>query len=223
MDSEIVRSGYERKYRVPESAADPLLGIVSQLLPPDPHGATYRVSSLYLDSPDWISYHRVVPGKWRLRRYGTGDTVFAEFKAKPAPGSVHKRRSALSERECLKLPESKKPGWFVRDLETHHLKPVLLVSYERHAFVGNLDGEAVRLTLDRNLHARECREIVVPGPVDGGACLVADRILEVKFENELPAPIAAVLQSLDLVPESFSKYRCGIETLFPNVLPGGDT
>ncbi len=222
MEAEIVRAGYERKYLVPESSSDRLLGLVSELLPPDPHGAIYRVASLYLDSPDWVSYHRTVPGKWRLRRYGTGDTVFAEYKAKPAPGSVHKRRSALNTNECLALTHARKPGWFVKAMEQNSLHPVLMVSYERHAFVGMLDGEEVRLTLDRQLRADICREFVVPCPVDGGVSLTNHRILEVKFGTSLPAAIATVLDSLDLAPESFSKYRCGIDTLYAPASQGAD-
>lgn len=223
MEAEIVRAGYERKYLVPERAADPLLAMVSELLPPDPHGAVYRVASLYFDSPDWVSYHRTVPGKWRLRRYGAGDTVFAEYKDKPAPGSVHKRRSALTTDECLALGTSGKPGWFVKAIEKNSLNPVLMVSYERHAFVGMLDGEEVRLTLDRQLRANRCREIVVPCSVDGGSSLTDSRVLEVKFENRLPGPIEDALSSLALVPESFSKYRCGIDTLYAPVRQGDDT
>jgi len=222
MEAEIVRAGYERKYLVPELSADTLLGMVSELLPPDPHGATYRVASLYFDSPDWVSYHRVVPGKWRLRRYGTGDTVFAEYKAKPAPGSVHKRSSALTTDESLNLETSGKPGWFVKAIEKNQLKPVLMVSYERHAFVGTLDGEEVRLTLDRHLCADRCTEIAVPSSADNGLQLTDARILEVKFGTSLPIAIAHILESLDLAPESFSKYRCGIDTIYAPEPLGGN-
>ena len=57
-----------------------------------------------MSAPDLASYHREVLGKWRIRRYGNSETVFAEFKAKPEPGQVHKRRSNGTHlSECWKV------------------------------------------------------------------------------------------------------------------------
>ena len=133
-DGEVVRAGFERKYLVPERAVNPLLRAVGALLAPDPYGGRYLVASLYLDTPDLASYRREVQGKWRLRRYGAGETIFAEFKAKPEPGKVHKRRTELSLAECLALPEGK-PGWFQKAIHKQSLAPTRLVSYTRDAFV----------------------------------------------------------------------------------------
>ena len=214
MEGEIVRSGFERKYLVPKQEAEVLLGAVAKLLPPDPHGATYPVASLYLDTSDLASYRREVQGKWRLRRYGEGEVVFAEFKAKPVPGSVHKRRSATSLEECLAMPFGEKAGWFTRAIHKNDLRPTLLVSYQRHAFVGVLDGQEVRLTLDRELRASACPEYRIPGPVQEGETLTEGYVLEIKFETTLPPKLEEELASRSLLPASFSKYRTGIERVF---------
>lgn len=211
MEGEIVRAGFERKYLVPESEADALLSAVSALLPPDPYGATYPVASLYLDTPDLASYRREVLGKWRLRRYGNGDAVFAEFKAKPEPGTVHKRRTPATLEECHALPFGAKPGWFVRAIHKNTLQPTRMVSYERHAFVGVLEGEEVRLTLDQKVRASVCTTYQVPCSVVGGTPLTEGRILEIKYENFLPETLEKAVTALGLLPESFSKYRAAID------------
>jgi VTC domain len=209
-DGEIVRAGFEHKYLVSEGAAETLLSAVRTLLPPDPYGGRYTVASLYLDTPDLASYRREVQGKWRLRRYSTTETVFAEFKAKPEPGKVHKRRTPLTPDACLALPAGK-PSWFQRAIHKQSLAPTRMVSYTRDAFVGQLDGEEVRLTLDHAIQASPCQDFVLPGTVQEGVPLTEERILEIKFEHALPSALAQLTAELGLLPESFSKYRTAIE------------
>ncbi|WP_309717337.1 polyphosphate polymerase domain-containing protein [Armatimonas sp.] len=215
IEGEIVRAGFERKYLVPESLAESLLSAVQAILPPDPYGGRYSVASLYLDTPDLASYRREVQGKWRLRRYSTTETVFAEFKAKPEPGKVHKRRSALSSDQ---LPASL-PGWFQKAIHKQSLSPTRLVTYTRDAFVGELGGEEVRLTLDHAVQASSHQSLHFP-PFDGGQGvgfpLTEGRILEIKYEFALPAELAKLTSELGLLPESFSKYRTAIEKIPPS-------
>ncbi len=209
-EGEIVRAGFERKYLVPESAAAALLSAVGALLPPDPYGGRYAVASLYLDTPDLASYRREIQGKWRLRRYSTTETVFAEFKAKPEPGKVHKRRSALA---LEQLPESL-PAWFKKAIHKQSLSPTRLVTYTRDAFVGELEGMEVRLTLDHDVKATLYQNLIFP-PSDGGqgagTPLTEGRILEIKYEHALPEELEKLTRELGLLPESFSKYRTAIE------------
>jgi VTC domain len=216
-DGEIVRAGFERKYLVPESAAEMLLHAVQSLLAPDPYGGRYTVASLYLDTPDLASYRREVQGKWRLRRYSTTETVFAEFKAKPEPGKVHKRRSALSAEQ---LPEAL-PGWFQKAIHKQSLAPTRLVTYTRDAFVGTLEGAEVRLTLDHAIQASPQQSLHFP-PFDAapeaGIPLTVGRILEIKYEHALPVALAQLTAELGLLPESFSKYRTAMEKIPPSCL-----
>lgn len=205
--AEVVRAGFERKYLVPESIAEPLLRSVRELLAPDPYGGRYSVTSLYLDTPDLASYRREVLGKWRLRRYSTTATVFAEFKAKPEPGKVHKRRSALV---ADPLPHNL-PSWFQRAIHKQNLTPTRLVTYTRDAFVGELEGEAVRLTLDHDIGATVSTGFIVPGTAATGIALTEGRILEIKYESALPKALETLVAALGLLPESFSKYRAAIE------------
>ena len=210
-EGEVIRAGFECKYHVVESEAGALLDAVARLLAPDPFGATYDVASLYLDTPDLACYRREVPGKWRLRRYGTDETVYAEFKAKPEPGHVHKRRSSLTLAEAALLPHGERPRWFVRAIGEHRLRPTRVIWYRRDAFVGELEGEAVRLTLDREVMAIANDRYDVPVPAAHGVALTDGRILELKFAQVMPRALEAIVASLGLLPESFSKYRAAIE------------
>lgn len=206
-DGEVVRAGFERKYLVSENLAESLLHAVQALLPPDPYGGRYSVASLYLDTPDLASYRREVQGKWRLRRYSTTETIFAEFKAKPEPGKVHKRRSELSPEQ---LPESL-PSWFQKAMHKQSLSPTRLVTYTRDAFVGELGGEEVRLTLDHAIQASSCQCLQFPITTPSGVAITEGRILEIKYEHALPTELAKLTAELGLLPESFSKYRTAIE------------
>ncbi len=209
MEGELIRTGFERKFLVPESLAEALLGAVATRLAPDPHGECYSVASLYLDTPDLAAFRREVAGKWRIRRYGTGDALFVEHKARPEPGQVRKRRSRIEPDQCAGLAEGDGPGWFVRSILKENLAPVCQISYERHAFV----GEGVRLTLDTNLRAVPCPSFLVPSPLRSGEALTEGRVLEIKFERELPTAIGSILENLGLLSESFSKYRTAVRGL----------
>lgn len=208
MEGEFVRAGQERKFVVPESDASALLSAVRAQLAPDPFAEEYEVHSLYLDTPDLACWRRELTGKWRLRRYDSGDTVFAEYKARPEPGRVHKRRSALSLEECAQLPRSR-AGWFSQAIRKQSLAPVCNISYHRHAFV----GDGVRLTLDNEIRAAHCQSYIVPGEQPKSVLLSTSRILEIKFEEALPPALEALLVRFGLLPESFSKYRTAIERL----------
>lgn len=210
-EGEVIRAGFERKYLVHESEATALLRAVARLLAPDPYGASYDVASLYLDTPGLASYRREAPGKWRLRRYGEDDAVFAEFKAKPEPGRVRKRRTRLTLAEAALLPRGDRPRWFVRAIDEHVLRPTRLVSYRRDAFVGDLDGETVRLTLDRDVRAAASDRYGVPSTSVDGVPLTEGRILELKFARRIPDAVEGLVASLGLLPESFSKYRAAVE------------
>jgi hypothetical protein len=215
MAAELVRSGLEIKALVPEDAACPLIDAVQRLLPPDPYAAptgVYPVSSLYLDTPDQASYRHENRGKWRLRRYGLASDVFAEHKAKPEPGMVHKRRTAIPVEQIGCLPD-RGPDWFVAALQQGGFRPRCIIAYERQAFVGTIAGTPVRLTLDRSIRSVACLEFVAPAPLTDGILLTDGRILEIKVAGALPNALDRLLTAFALRPEAFSKYRRAVDRL----------
>ena len=96
------------------------------------------------------------------------------------------------------------------------------MSYRRHAFVGQVGGEAIRLTLDRDVRAAARDSYAVPFFLDNeGASLTEGRVLEIKFERELPAALNDLLENLGLLPASFSKYRTAMGKVYPRPPPDG--
>jgi hypothetical protein len=217
MPTDVCRVGLELKFAVPEAKADELLASLRRLLNPDPHAGPdgeYDVMSLYLDTPDLDAYRRTVEHKWRVRRYGSSLSLFAELKAKPESGRVVKRRTEFSAEQLPRLVDRDGPAkWFSKQISRNDLSTTRLVSYRRSAFVGDLDGEAMRVTLDRDIRAVEATALHMPGRLHRGVSLGSDRILEVKFPNEMPHTMAARLSELELLAGSFSKYRQAIELL----------
>src|SRR5947208_6777877 len=74
---------FELKFLLPADRAAAVEEWARRWLTPDPHGqaGTYRVLSLYCDTPGLDVYHRA-PGyrrrKYRLRRYGLAEVIHLE-------------------------------------------------------------------------------------------------------------------------------------------------
>jgi VTC domain len=209
------RVGLELKFAVTEAKAEQLLESLSGLLDPDPYGGPngeYGVMSLYLDTPELDAYHRNVEHKWRVRRYGASPTLFAELKAKPESGRVVKRRTEFAADQLPRLVDRDGPAkWFSKQISRNNLATTRLVGYRRNAFVGDVDGEPMRVTLDRDIVGIEATALEMPDQIRDGVPLGVNRILEVKFANDMPKQMAAILEKLELLSGSFSKYRQAIE------------
>lgn len=177
-------------------------------------GDTYRVTSIYYDTPDLAIFHRrgwFRHSKFRIRRYG-GGVIFLERKLKIA-GRVAKHRSALAPRELVEiasLPEHAR--WFAQKTAARRLRPVCQVDYHRTARVSLLPSGPIRLTLDEAVCAIRSDE---PSFHDGAeGARVTDRvILELKFRRELPVLFRELVGRFTLNPLTFSKYRTAVQAL----------
>lgn len=217
LPTDVCRVGLELKFAVPEVNADQLVASLASMLDPDPYAGPdgeYDVMSLYLDTPELDAYRRTVEHKWRVRRYGTASRLFAELKAKPESGQVVKRRTEFDSRLLPRLVDRDGPAkWFSKQISRNNLSTTRLVAYRRNAFVGDIDGATMRVTLDRNIRALEATRLFMPATLRNSVSLSDDRILEVKFANEVPCRLGTVLSDLELLPGSFSKYRQAIVLL----------
>src|SRR5438552_3351346 len=87
---------FELKFQLTPAEAHAVKAWARQHLTPDPHGqdGTYRITSVYCDTPRIDVFHRT-PGfrrsKFRVRRYDAAERVFLERKSKKK-GRVKKRR-----------------------------------------------------------------------------------------------------------------------------------
>jgi hypothetical protein len=107
---------------------------------------------------------------------------------------------------------------FAGRVHAHHLEPKLLVEYEREAYVSEIDSYA-RLTFDRKICVQTMDAFELEADdrrwraIDHVAQTQTSKpiaVLELKFERRPPAWMFAMVQRLELVRYSFSKYCYGL-------------
>jgi hypothetical protein len=193
-------------------------------LAPDPYGAgpngdEYRTTSLYFDTDALDVYHRrgsFSRCKYRVRRYGTSETVFLERKLRTASLLV-KRRTTVTLGALDRLSgadgEPAWPGrWFQRRLEARGLRPVCQVSYHRVARMGMGTFGPIRLTVDRDVRARGVDRVAFSP--EAGTRVLDDLVpVEMKYRREMPDPFRTLIESIGLEAMTISKYRLSMHAL----------
>ena len=193
-------------------------------LAPDPHGDTYRVSSLYFDTEAFDVFHRngsFARGKYRVRRYGSNEGVFLERKLKTS-GRVGKKRTEVPMVELPRIamgePDPNWPGyWYHRRILARRLAPVCQIDYTRTARVGATSKGTIRLTMDREVTATAIGHLGFDSTAYPAEVSVGGVILELKY-RERPALFQQLIERFKLVPQAASKYRTACETLGLGVL-----
>lgn len=211
---------YETKFVLPLHAAEAAQVWAGGHLRPDPHGAgslpTYAVHSLYFDTLSREIYRRADTHgltKYRIRRYDDGPVLFLERKAKHQ-GRVWKHRTRIPAVELWRVAEPVEGwsgSWFTEAIVTRQLEPVCHVSYVRSAWIGELEGQRVRLTLDRSLRGGQAGGLRIPGSTVRGLPLVAGCVLEFKCEREVPLVFRRLMAQEGWDPASMSKFRRAME------------
>lgn len=215
---------YELKYLVSHREAQAVLDTIAPYVTRDANAGPdgfYKVTSLYLDSPDLAAYWEKLDGekyrrKVRVRTYGTGaPDAFVEIKQRLNLG-VAKRRSILPVDEAQRRVRAicagrYEPGDSVLDevfvlAKRGRLRPTVVVSYNRAACFDAWRRD-VRVTLDRNLKWRTHDLALGGDPTRGRWILPPDQcVLEVKFDRVLPSWLCTALNSHDLQLQRLSKY-----------------
>lgn len=198
-----------------------------RVMPADSHlksgtDGHYQVTSLYFDNPDWAvfqgrgSYRR---SKYRIRRYGDERVVFLERKIKTC-GEISKWRSPVPLEELLYLsnsPRHKWDGdWFRRRIRLRGLQPVCRISYRRLARESQGRFGRFRLTLDHSIRAQTLQSPLFSGGSSSCGeidCCPDELILELKFDQSMPALFKGLVEDFRLGESSFSKYRSAVEKL----------
>jgi hypothetical protein len=190
----------------------------------------YTVRSIYFDSPSYDFYFEKVEGiknrkKVRLRGYdehSLTDKVFLEIKRKydipivkfRAPIQYKEAMQVLKEKslngfEMANLHDKKKldnTKRFFYQVFSKNLRPVVLVVYEREAYLSKFD-KTVRVTFDKDL--RGAAYPALEGLYNDTSLLPVMRdffILEVKFNKSFPKWLAPILATHDLKRRAASKY-----------------
>ncbi len=94
------------------------------------------------------------------------------------------------------------------NLINRDMRPVVLVTYEREAYIGR-ENERYRITFDQNI-----RSLINPR-LD--QIFEEDNfVLEMKFDERMPRWMTRVVRLLNLRSESYSKYVHGIDAWTPH-------
>ena len=189
-------------------------------LEPDPHGSgpwsdDYLTTTLYLDTPDYdVFFRRGSNGraKYRIRRYGSSDTVFLERKLRTAKALI-KRRTLVPMADIARLAHGHAPewegSWLQRRMAARQLRPMCQISYHRMARgLGTATGP-IRLTVDESLLVGPIETLRFgeppATPFFGGRVIV-----EMKYRAALPHLFKSLIEELKIAPARVSKYRLGM-------------
>jgi hypothetical protein len=219
---------YELKFELSQKDVLRMKEWAHRHLRPDPHGedGCYRVTSVYCDTPTFDVFHRTDGyrgSKLRLRRYGSAPFVFLERKVKKGD-RVRKRRVEVAPEELPRLssyvageipPAGWAAGWFLDKALKKRVAPTCRVGYLRTAFFGVTGGQSVRMTIDESLIGVPARGWEAIPLQEGLDLLPGGALLELKFQDSIPALFRGLLPELPAQTARISKFRrciqlCGL-------------
>lgn len=196
-----------------------LAGIMRYDLHAD-HSGKYNIRSVYFDDYQDTGYYENENGtdpreKFRIRIYNnSADFIELENKLK-INGMTRKDSCEISSELCENLLSDQFgaldscdiPVWnkFALGWNTRHLRPKVIVDYERTVFVCKTGN--VRITFDRNIcsssdYGHFFENTIKKRPV----MPVGMHILEVKYDGFLPDYIYKSIELENLQRNAFSKY-----------------
>lgn len=193
----------------------------------------YYLSSLYYDTSDYKFYWEKVDGikyrrKLRIRWYETEDglsddsRVFLEIKQR-IDRVTQKKRIPVRYKDALAFCEEEKPlecndpedvkvmEEMYSLLKLYDLKPTVITSYQRQAFVGTDYDIGLRITFDSHVTYRLRNLELGAGNYDGFMIPPNFVIMEIKVNEKMPFWIAEMVAKRGLQLIRVSKYCQGLK------------
>jgi len=221
----------EIKYLVDAGQMAAFADCASNLLVADTHGdgGSYVNHSIYFDSPNYTFYAEKREGlrqrvKPRLRLYrsavdGEPEAMFLELKHRDGP-FVAKQRTAVGQDLAQSLlsgdglaADDESGGvlsTFAYLNRRFDLRPAVAVLYHRSAF-SCPHHPRLRVTYDRRLQWSRSWAFDA-GPAAFATTEAATRgLIEIKYDGIPPGWLLDTMASLDLQPQSYSKYASALE------------
>ena len=180
----------------------------------------YQITSVYFDDY-WDSCLKEtndgvrVRCKYRIRIYDDKfDVIKLEIKYKK-DSRIYKLSQRISfeemktllKGECVEREIEKDDclGRMNVAIKTKKLEPVVIVEYDRTAFVYETGN--VRITLDRNLRYSTNIDDFLFGKKESYRIVPeTNRVIEVKYDELLPGVISRIIENGNMTQTSFSKY-----------------
>lgn len=180
----------------------------------------YRIRSLYFDDNTDSCYYDTESGndprsKFRIRIYDR-DTSYIRLEKKiKNKGLTRKVSSVITKDECEAIIEgrysdilrasSDLKGELIAEMQIKGLRPVVTVSYDRYPFIYPSLG--IRFTIDSNLCYETDAHTFLSDAASGIPVRTSgERIMELKWNNIMPAHLIEYFRIETLQKDRFSKY-----------------
>jgi SPX domain protein involved in polyphosphate accumulation len=230
----------ELKYVIDELRARIILSEILPYCRPDPHnppeaGLGYDIFSLYLETPSYSFYRAKMRNepdriKLRARTYSTTSPVHLEVKRKCVE-VIEKTRAAVKRRtshEVLRgyaspIDDTPTQRSYIERFAYFSMltgaRPMVLVRYDREAYVSSVDRYA-RITFDRHVVAQRVDTWDLVGQESAWTSVagrwfwngaISPVLLELKCETVMPHWMSRLIRRHDLRAQGFSKYCRGLE------------
>lgn len=215
---------YELKFWTDRRTRRELLTYLLHFMEPDPHcvqNQAYRITSLYLETHELLTYSEKYNGdlqrrKYRVRFYdGDPSRLFFEVKSK-YNAFVKKSRSEMqmNGRDFTDIPalirreDASLNREFVHGYHALGLQPMVWVDYRRFALRGR-HNPSLRVTFDEALGG--CSANDWRWDANRLRPLALSRwkepiILEIKFSGQFPFWLETAMRDFGFIHESISKY-----------------
>lgn len=210
---------YEKKYMLNKTQYSKLIPVLEFYMNYDKYGRN-QINNIYYDNLDYRLIREsiekpIYKEKLRLRSYGipkNQDKVFIELKKK-YDGVVYKRRIDMkhidakkylsgSKNSSLNSQISKEIDWV---LDFYDLVPSAYIGYERISLYEK-NNDDLKITFDTNLKFRDTELDLSMG---SHGIQVLDKniyLMEIKTAGAMPLWLTHILDELNILPKSFSKY-----------------
>ena len=210
---------HEIKYTISKTQAYILKQRLLKIMEVDPYGKKgYFIRSLYFDTPTNEAYNEKLDGvlnrkKYRIRMYNFDDNLIRLEKKIKDNDMTAKEQAIISKNVLSKILsneleiedcDSKLLLEFLIEIKTRGLEPSVIVDYNRLALIYPVSD--VRVTFDYGIKSgRYDYDLFTSN--DGYKIIDDDMvILEVKFNEILPYPIACILGTIPSTRNAFSKF-----------------
>jgi SPX domain protein involved in polyphosphate accumulation len=180
----------------------------------------YMIRSLYFDTLNSDAYFEKLDGvqtrrKFRIRYYNQ-NTDFVRLECKEKYDQMTKKRIAridvpsakrfiAGDIEMADIAGEDVLRDFLIEMKTRHLVPSVIVDYRRTAFV--MESLDVRITFDEDIHSRGYDHDFFEATYSGIPMMEDfESVIEIKYDDILPATIVGVLNSTPLLRQALSKF-----------------
>lgn len=217
---------YEYKFIITKNLAKILEHKLSLVLKVDDHSIskdnTYYIRSIYFDDYNSSKYYEKLDGveyrkKYRIRLYNN-DTNFIKLECKHKHNNLTKKESVKITKEmCDDFLKGNFDKYHIDEMDNEFLKrfiteaknkkliPVVIVDYERLAYINDLSD--LRITFDKDVRSGGFNKDVFDDFSASYNVFDDEKIvLEVKYNDFIPEYISIILSTIPMFRQAISKF-----------------